>query len=81
MTRVALNACFAKYDWALSLARRLIMKRIWVVLLAILSMNTVLLSGCPIGPLPQQAEHRGDGAGGGGGGGGAGAGGAGVGHM
>jgi hypothetical protein len=41
------------------------MKRIWVVLLAILSMNTVLLSGCPMSPTPEQAE-RGGGNGGGG---------------
>jgi hypothetical protein len=43
------------------------MRRIWVVLLAILSMNTVLLSGCPMGSVPEQAEHGGGGNGGGGG--------------
>jgi len=42
------------------------MKRIWVVLLAIFSMNTVLLSGCPMAPAPEQAEHGGGGNGGGG---------------
>ena len=43
------------------------MKRIWVVLLAILSMNTVLLSSCPMAPALEQAEHGGGGNGGGGG--------------
>jgi hypothetical protein len=43
------------------------MRRIWLVLLAILSMNTVLLSGCPISPVPEQAEHGYGGNGGGGG--------------
>jgi hypothetical protein len=64
-TRITHNACFAEYGRALSLTRRLIMRRIWVVLLAIFSMNTLLLSGCPIGPAPEQAEHGGSGGGGG----------------
>jgi hypothetical protein len=42
------------------------MRRIWVVLLAIVSMNTVLLSGCPMSPVPDQAEHGGGNGGGGG---------------
>jgi hypothetical protein len=41
------------------------MRRIWVVLLTILSMNSVVLSGCPMGPLPERAEHGGGGGGGG----------------
>jgi hypothetical protein len=41
------------------------MKRIWVVLLAILSMNSVLLSGCPMSPPPEQADHGGGNGGGG----------------
>jgi hypothetical protein len=44
------------------------MRRIWVVLLAIVSMNTVLLSGCPITPGSEQAERGSGGNGGGGGG-------------
>lgn len=41
------------------------MKRIWVVLLAIFSMNTALLSGCPMSPAPEQVEHGGGNGGGG----------------
>ena len=41
------------------------MKRIWVALLAILSMNSVLLSGCPMSPPPEQADHGGGNGGGG----------------
>ncbi len=44
------------------------MRRIWFVLFAIVSMNTVLLSGCPVSP-PAETVNRGGGGGGGGGGG------------
>ncbi len=43
------------------------MKRIWVVLLAICSMNAVLLSACPMAPPPETVEHGGGNGGGGGG--------------
>jgi hypothetical protein len=44
------------------------MRRIWFVLFAIASMNTLLLSGCPVSPPTESANH-GPGEGGGGGGG------------
>ena len=44
------------------------MRRIWFVLFTIASMNTLLLSGCPISPPTESANH-GPGEGGGGGGG------------
>jgi len=43
------------------------MRRIWIVLLAIVSMNTVLLSGCPISPPTESVNRGGPGEGGGGG--------------
>jgi hypothetical protein len=42
------------------------MRRVWIVLLAIFSINSALLSGCPIAPLPERAEHSGGGDGNGG---------------
>lgn len=42
------------------------MRRIWLVLFAIVTMNSVLLSGCPISPPPERVD-RGGGEGGGGG--------------
>jgi hypothetical protein len=42
------------------------MKRIWLVLLTICSMNSLLLSSCPVGPPPEGVEHEGGGGGGGG---------------
>jgi hypothetical protein len=41
------------------------MRRIWVVLWAICSMNALLLSGCPMAP-PPDTEHNGGNGGGGG---------------
>ena len=49
-------------------SRVLAMRRIWIVLLAIVSMNTVLLSGCPVSPPAESVSRGGSGAGGGGGG-------------
>jgi hypothetical protein len=46
--------------------REALMKRIWLVLLAICSMNSLLLSSCPMGPPPEGVEHEGGGGGGGG---------------
>jgi hypothetical protein len=44
------------------------MRRLWLVLFAIVSINSVLLSGCPIAPPPASTEHGGgDGNGGSGG--------------
>jgi hypothetical protein len=45
------------------------MRRVWIVLFAIVSINSALLSGCPIAPLPEQTEHGGGGNGNGGNGG------------
>jgi hypothetical protein len=45
----------------------LVMRRIWLVLFAIASLNAVLLSGCPVSP-PTESVNRGPGEGGGGGG-------------
>ena len=42
------------------------MRRIWFVLFAIVSMNTVLLSGCPVSPPGESATHEGGNGGGGG---------------
>jgi hypothetical protein len=47
-------------------SRSLAMRRIWFVLFAIVSMNTVLLSGCPVAPSADSVS-RGNGGGGGGG--------------
>jgi hypothetical protein len=41
------------------------MRRIWFVLFAIVSMNSVLLSGCPVSPPNESATHEGGGGGGG----------------
>jgi hypothetical protein len=41
------------------------MRRIWFVLFAIVSMNSVLLSGCPVAPPSESATHEGGGGGGG----------------
>jgi hypothetical protein len=35
------------------------MRRVWIVLFAIFSINSALLSGCPIAPLPERTEHGG----------------------
>ena len=39
------------------------MRRIWFVLFAIVSMNSVLLSGCPVSPSSDSATHEGGGGG------------------
>jgi hypothetical protein len=44
------------------------MRRVWLVLFAIVSVNSALLSGCPIAPPPEQAEHGGGNGSDGGGG-------------
>ncbi len=43
------------------------MRRIWFLLFAIVSMNTVLLSGCPVSPPTESVNRGGPGEGGGGG--------------
>jgi hypothetical protein len=45
------------------------MRRMWIVLFAIVSMNSVLLSSCPITAISnsERADHGGGGMGGGGG--------------
>jgi hypothetical protein len=45
--------------------RSLVMRRIWLVLFAIVSMNSVLLSGCPVSPPGGATSHEGGGGGGG----------------
>jgi hypothetical protein len=52
--------------WGRSPIEGFAMRRIWLVLLAIVSMNTMLLSGCPVSP-PAESVDRGGGEGGGGG--------------
>jgi hypothetical protein len=42
------------------------MRRIWLVLFAIVSMNSVLLSGCPVSPPSEAVNHESGGGGGGG---------------
>jgi hypothetical protein len=46
------------------------MRRIWIALVAICCMNSVLLSGCPIGPAFDDNPHETGGHGGGNGNGG-----------
>jgi hypothetical protein len=40
------------------------MRRIWLALLVIVSLDSMVLSGCAISPTPETVEHR-DGGGGG----------------
>jgi hypothetical protein len=42
------------------------MRRVWIVLFAIFSISSALLSGCPIVPLPERTERGGGGDGNGG---------------
>jgi hypothetical protein len=42
------------------------MRRLWLVLLAIASINAALLSGCPVTPLPERTDHGGGNGGNGG---------------
>ncbi len=37
------------------------MRPIWLALLALVALNTVLLSGCPITPSPDRVDHGGSG--------------------
>jgi hypothetical protein len=45
------------------------MRRLWLVLFAIVSVNSMLLSGCPIAPPPASTDHGGGDHGGSGSGG------------